>query len=67
MSPLWQVMQLYGGLQDKLETVIERATLVDQRVADEQAITARVATRALETIDGLVEKVHPPVTLCACH
>ena len=52
-----QVLNLYSGLQCQLESVIERASLVDERVADEQSITARVATRALDTIDGLAAKV----------
>lgn len=52
-----QVMTLYQGLHGKLEAVIERAAQVDARVADEQDITARVAARALETVDGLLSKV----------
>ena len=50
-------MTLYQGLHSKLEAVIERAAQVDARVADEQDITARVAARALDTVDGLLMKV----------
>jgi len=52
-----QVMKMYSGLQGKLETIIERAALVDERVADEQSITAAVATRGLEAVDNLAIKV----------
>jgi len=56
LSKTAQVMRMYSGFQGRLDAVVERAALVDERIADEQAITAQVAARALDTIDELIQK-----------